>query len=488
MTSISALIVVKNEELFIQECIERILPYVDEVIFVNNASTDRTGIVVDILKDPKIKYFEYPPTDNQSELRDFSLSKATGEWIWIVDADEWYSNEACEAIQRAVNEPGEAISFRVGYHQLSWRKGHRQANFEHYPDRLYRRDVIEGYSGLLPNDMLKVKREFYQFRPFLEYDNDLDASFGSTNYPMESKKQPILRDVKYYHLARTRGYNYEYNKWYRYNQIIHPQWTEDKLKETSRLNQWVSGLYSLEPIDIPFEIPEVHPKVSVVIPNFQYRDFVGKAIESCLSQTYPAHEIIVVDDGSHDDSVAVIAKYPVKLIQTQNHGVACARNEGAKNATGDYLLFLDADDEISPDYIEKCINNLDGVVYTDIQFIGNANFVNSQPDYTPEEMKKWQIVPSTCALIDRHIWELVGGFDNQEIYEDWGFWLRVSQQGFNFKHIKEPLFKYRKHGKSRIDYLDSQMITGFDQLKLRYGITREVDLNRMSEAKKIWEK
>jgi hypothetical protein len=335
--------------------------------------------------------------------------------------------------------------------------------------------------------MTKVKREFYQFRPFLEYDNNSDSSFGSVNYPMESKKQPILRDVKFYHLARTRGYNYEFNKWYRYNKILHPTWNDNQLRETTRINGWVSGLYSLEPIEIPFEIPKSQPKVSVIIPNFQYEQFVGLAIQSVLSQTHGAYEIIVVDDGSHDDSVAVIAKYPVKLIQTQNHGVACARNEGAKNATGDYLLFLDADDELAPDYIEKTIKEVGEVVYTDIQFIGDANFINSQPDYTPEEMKKWQVVPSSCALIDRHIWELVGGFDNKEIYEDWGFWLRVSQAGFDFKHIKEPLFRYRKHGKSRIDFLDSCMIEGFDQLKLKYGITRDVDLNRVKEAKKICE-
>ena len=100
-------------------------------------------------------------------------------------------------------------------------------------------------------------------------------------------------------------------------------------------------------------------------------------------------------------------------------------------------------------------------------------------------MRRGQVVPSTCALIDYRAWELVGGFKNDEIYEDYGFWLRVAIAGYNFKHIVEPLFEYRTHGKSRIDELDSKMIEGYEQLRQRYGITREVNLERINEAKKI---
>ena len=478
---ISALIVAKDEEIFIKGCIDRILPYIEEVIFVDNASTDKTREIVENLKNDKIKIYDYPPTENQGELRQFSLDQATQEWIWQIDADEWYEPDACKAIVDAVNAPGRAISFRVGYFQCSWRYSHAQANFEHYPDRLYRRDVVDRYDGILPNDMTKVKREFYKCRPFLEYDNPDDKSFENTC-------QPIL-PVKYYHLARTRGYNYEYQKWYRYNRNIHPDWNEEKLAEQSRVNGWVSGLYSIEKIEVPFEIPPIkNPKVSVVIPCFNYEQYVGLAIQSVLDQTHGAYEIIVVDDGSHDRSREIISRFPVKLICQPNYGVACARNEGAKNATGDYIIFLDADDELDRFYIEKTLKETQGdtqIVYTDMLMFGDMEILVAQPDYSLEEMRKWQVVPSTCALIDRRIWELVGGFDNTEIHEDWGFFLRIAIAGFNFKHIKEPLFKYRKHGVSRIEELDSKMVESYAQLKERYQITKEVDLPRIKECQKI---
>lgn len=210
---ISALIVAKNEAPFIRGCIERILPFVTEIIFVDNESDDDTASIARSIQSNKIKHFSHPKTDNMGDLRQFSLNQATGEWIWQIDCDEWYEAEDCVKIVEAINNPGVSISFRVGYHQMSWRDGFKQANFYHFPDRIYRRDVVDEYAGMLPNDMTKVKKGFYTYRPFLEYDNSSDKSF-------ENPRQPIL-NAFYYHLARTRGYNQELRKWFRYNAIIH---------------------------------------------------------------------------------------------------------------------------------------------------------------------------------------------------------------------------------------------------------------------------
>ena len=200
------------------------------------------------------------------------------------------------------------------------------------------------------------------------------------------------------------GGNYEYNKWYRYNQITHPGWDDKQLHETTRINQWVSGLYELEKIDIPFEIPKYTPKVSVVIPNFQYAHYVGKAIESVQNQTHPVHEIIVVDDGSHDNSREVISGYDVNLICIPNGGVACARNAGAYRATGDCIIFLDADDELNERYVEEVVAEYTGneqIIYTDYETIGDHCGLVAEPDYSLEEMRKGQLVPSTVALVER---------------------------------------------------------------------------------------
>lgn len=210
--TLSALYCAKNEEDFIEQSIRLLLPYVDEVIVVNNASTDRTREIVEAIGDAKIKVFDYPETQDMGEVRTFSLSKATSEWFLQVDADEFYPREAMETIRKAIENPGKAISFRVGYHNLAWRAGYKQADFKHFPDRIYRVDVVEKYGGILPNDMTQVKAEFCTYRPFLEYDNPEDK-------PFENPKQPIL-DAYYFHLARTRGRYFEMKKWFLYNSNI----------------------------------------------------------------------------------------------------------------------------------------------------------------------------------------------------------------------------------------------------------------------------
>ena len=93
------------------------------------------------------------------------------------------------------------------------------------------------------------------------------------------------------------------------------------------------------------------PKFSVIIPVYNSAETLPKAIESVLEQSWPAHEIIVVDDGSTDSSLQVANGFAgkVRVIQQSNAGVAAARNRGAESATGDWLAFLDADDWYYPD-------------------------------------------------------------------------------------------------------------------------------------------
>lgn len=98
-----------------------------------------------------------------------------------------------------------------------------------------------------------------------------------------------------------------------------------------------------------------NPKISIIICNFNYEKYIEAAINSVLNQTYPSHEIIIIDDGSTDNSVDIIReKFPdLKLIVKENAGQISAYNEGFKHLTGDVVLFLDSDDELMPDALRR---------------------------------------------------------------------------------------------------------------------------------------
>lgn len=206
-------------------------------------------------------------------------------------------------------------------------------------------------------------------------------------------------------------------------------------------------------------------KVSVVITNYNYGEFVNGAIESVLRQTHPV-EIIVVDDGSGDDSISKLRDYEksgrIRLITQSNSGVANARNTGISSTIGDYCICLDADDTLEPTYVETLYSAMEadrslGVTYTGlkIQFEdGNSSVSAWPPQFDFELMAKPGAPPPNCipcaAMFRRDMWTRAGGYKQEYAPgEDVEFWLRGLSVGFNAKRISdEPLFNYRAHANS----------------------------------------
>ena len=463
MKTLTALVCAKNEQDFIGLCLDHLVPFCDQIVVIDNGSSDKTREIA--LKYEKVELYDFPPTHDMSAVRNFSLSKCKGDFFLQCDPDEIYPASEMRKIREFIETADEKgyISARVHYKNLAWRSGYAQKDFGHYPDRLYRRDVVEEYRGVLPVDMTYVKKE-YLLAPNktkgdigpLEYDNEEDKSFI---HP----KQPII-DVVYYHLARTRGYAFEYEKQMRYQNNIHPEWDNERCRFQVLQNHWVTGRYDIEPIGVPVGIPTktiTNPKVSIIITNFEYERYVGEAIESALNQTYKAHSITVIDDCSYDNSRAIIDKYPVeKIYRTSNGGPGAARNQAIASCTGDYFLLLDADDRLKPDAIENLVKEAQRtnaeVVYGDLEWIGERSGVWPFPDYSPERMLEASIIPSVCALVDRHAFDASGGFRVDCQLEDWEFWLNLSHKlKLNFVHIPVVILEYRDHHSekgSRSDY------------------------------------
>ncbi|MBD2892567.1 Undecaprenyl-phosphate 4-deoxy-4-formamido-L-arabinose transferase [Actinomadura sp. RB99] len=201
------------------------------------------------------------------------------------------------------------------------------------------------------------------------------------------------------------------------------------------------------------------PTVSVIIPCYNYSDYLPQALDSVLKQTFSDWEIIVVDDGSTDGSAEVaqgfIDLHPdqrIRLIRQANAGVSAARNSGIAAAAARYILPLDADDMIAPTMLEKttavldadpdvAIASTDLFIFTDIEDLPPE--VLPLPPYDRELLLQ-RLIMFYCSLYRREVWETVGGYNEQmDAGEDWDFWIGCAENGFDAHHISEPLFGVR---------------------------------------------
>jgi glycosyltransferase involved in cell wall biosynthesis len=182
---------------------------------------------------------------------------------------------------------------------------------------------------------------------------------------------------------------------------------------------------------------------SVIIPTYQCAQFIVEAIESVLAQTYKACEIIVVDDGSKDDTLRVLEHYQdrIVLISQENKGLPAARNVGIKASQGEFIAFLDADDVWLPDKLEKQIplfqqNNEVGLVCSDIYYfddVGKKSFtafeqVPPRAGSVSETIFVRSFIPMPSVVVRRKCFDEVGFFDETlRSCEDLDMWLRVSK-------------------------------------------------------------
>ena len=199
--------------------------------------------------------------------------------------------------------------------------------------------------------------------------------------------------------------------------------------------------------------------VSVIIPTYNHARFLGEAIESAARQTWSRVEIVVIDDGSTDNTPEVVARYPaVRYFRTDQVGVSAARNEGIRRSNGQFLIFLDADDRLLPRAAELGVE----------KFRENppAAFVSGEHLYIDAgggQLKTWMreipqsdhyarllrgnyIGPPNSVIFRREALSRVGGFDPAVTpCEDYDLYLRVAREFAVISH-GEPVAEYRRHG------------------------------------------
>ena len=201
---------------------------------------------------------------------------------------------------------------------------------------------------------------------------------------------------------------------------------------------------------------EPAPLVSIIIPCYKQARYLPEAVASVAAQTFTDWEIIIVNDGSPDDTSevarALARKYAsqrVRLLEKKNGGLAHARNAGIAAAGGAYILPLDADDKIAPTMLEKTVSLLESdpaiaVAYTDVAHFGVAEKVIQAADFDFKKLCRGNQL-NYCALFRREAWEIAGGYNANMIwgYEDWDFWIGCGAAGLIARRIPEPLLLYR---------------------------------------------
>lgn len=204
------------------------------------------------------------------------------------------------------------------------------------------------------------------------------------------------------------------------------------------------------------------PIISIVVPAFNQAEFLADAVDSAMAQTYRDFEIILVDDGSTDETPTVARKFgkAIRYIRQENQGLAGARNTGVLLANGEYVALLDSDDLWLPTFLEAMMalaedNPRATVYYSGWRYVDAEGHVCPQQPHTwvvpPAEMY-WTLlrvnflIPSTILMRRAQIIQ-AGAFDASfRRLQDWELWLRLSRDGHVFAGSPECLVHYRLHG------------------------------------------
>lgn len=215
------------------------------------------------------------------------------------------------------------------------------------------------------------------------------------------------------------------------------------------------------------------PLVSIIIPTYNSVRFIVNSVASATNQTYPNIEILIIDDGSTDETEMVVQQLsgPVRYIKQTNGGPSSARNHGIAQSNGEYIAFLDVDDEWEPSKIDKQV----GFFENDKSLsIVATSYVRCNADLLPVETitlstpsKKKGTIPfralleknqllTSSIMIKKNILAKCGVFDEKiQFGEDWDFWVRIAQLG-RIGYIHTPLCKYRAHSAGLTGKLDDK--------------------------------
>lgn len=197
--------------------------------------------------------------------------------------------------------------------------------------------------------------------------------------------------------------------------------------------------------------------ISIVVLCHNYGRYLAEAIDSALAQHYPATEVIVVDDGSTDDSLEVASRYGdrVRVLTQENQGLARTCNRGAREATGELFVFLSADDRLEPTYVSELSAALGrqpeaSFAYCSARLFGAESGVMPSRPFSAFSLIRGRNYINGSALTRRADYLDAGGYPEdlgEGAFDDWDFWLTMLERGHRGTYFSEPLLHWRRHAR-----------------------------------------
>ena len=399
-----------------------------EHIIIDGGSDDDT---VNILKRYTHIRWLSEKDRGQSDAINKGFRMATGDIIAWINSDDWY-------------EPG-TFSLIADF-------------FHRHPDR----NVVMGNCNLVDEHGVIFDTVVNHERGF----DELKQHWVPRSIPTQPAiffRRRLLDEFGL--LDESLHYAMDYDLWMRFaqrNRFHHLDVTVANYRFHSAAkggdHDWSKFLPDCKKVVVRYAVP----RVSVVVPCYNYGRYLTEAVGSVLTQTFQDFEIIIVNDGSTDNTLEVADKIMsactdgrIRLINQTNSGdPALARNRGISEARGEFILCLDADDMIMPEFLHQCVMLLDkvqdiAIAYTDQIYFGfGKDRVVRVADYEINCLAEANFM-GYCSLFRKKVWEEVGGYPSGIGYEDWDFWLSCGEKRYYGRRIPQPLFCYRQHDSGR---------------------------------------
>ena len=228
-----------------------------------------------------------------------------------------------------------------------------------------------------------------------------------------------------------------------------------------------------------------NPLVTVYITNYNYGQFLNKAVESVIAQTFDNFELIIIDDGSNDGSRLIIEEYSKRKniisVFQKNKGLSSSNNVALKMARGKYIMRLDADDYLAPQALEVMVSEMErnpeiALIFPDYYLIDIEGSVTGQihrHDFQTDVNLHDQPAHGACTLIRKNILQSIGGYDQSfSIQDGYDLWLNIIDK-YSVRNVNLPLFYYRKHDKS-VTTNEKELLKTRSQIKAKHVKKRQL--------------